>query len=497
MMEKKPWWKKPVFIATIFILFGTLGTSLFTQTGTAIAPQPISIHPKPHFLQSLGLNGEWLEQATAFSERNRGIGYISCVNETIVWASAFNGDNPGYPCQDFTKTTDGGITWNAATVPDAVNQYFSMIFALDATTAWAPLYAHQNGVMGIYRTSDGGTTWARQETAVFSSVHSFPNCVHFWDESIGWCMGDPADEYFEIYLTTDGGTTWVRIPQDNIPAPLQNEYGLIGSYCVVGDTIWFGTNLGRLYKSNDKGLHWTVSQTPLRSYLKPTFKNETHGLVFDINSVGSPTIAETSDGGQTWHSIDFTGPCFSTDLCYIPGTVNMYMSTGSSANTSGVSYSLDGGHTWMEYPDMVGIPLFALGFTQGKIGWAGTYNIDEFTAGIFKHLPGPPTPAFSIEINGGKGLTVQIQNVGDAAAATVTCDVTISGGLFISPKTFTGNQETLESGAAFTVVGAPKGIGLGLLRPLPTISVMVSCMEGIAAEKSIQAKIFLSKITLL
>ncbi len=495
-MEKKLSRKNIVVLGVILVLFGTIVTSIFAQPVSAAAPPTVPMMTKSLAPRSLFKAGEWFEQSTAFSDRNRGLNYISCVNDSIVWASAFNGDNPAYPCQDYTRTSDGGITWTPNTIPDAENLYFSMIFALDATTAWAPLYAHQNGVMGLYYTSDGGNTWVQQESAGFNLIGSFPNCVHFWDEHIGWCMGDPAGGSYEIYTTTDGGTTWVRVPQENIPDPLQEEYGLAGSYCVTGDTIWFGTNMGRLYKSIDKGLHWTVTQTPLRSYLKPTFKDEDHGLVFDINTAGSVTIAETSDGGITWQTIDFSGPCYNYDLRYIPGTVNMYISTGTTTNASGASYSLDGGHTWVEYADVVGTPMLSLGFTSGKIGWAGSYNTDEFTGGIFKYVPGDPAPAFSIDVAGGKGISVRVMNVGDATASNVTCDITIAGGLFIKPKEFTGDQATLDVGANFTVVGAPKGIGLGLLKPMPTITINVNCTGGIGATKIILAKVFFSKITL-
>ena len=35
-----------------------------------------------------------------------------------------------------------------------------------------------------------------------------------------------------------------------------------GGLKVVGDRIWFGTNQGRIYHSNDKGLTWSVTSTP-------------------------------------------------------------------------------------------------------------------------------------------------------------------------------------------------------------------------------------------
>jgi hypothetical protein len=74
--------------------------------------------------------------------------------------------------------------------------------------------------------------------------------------------------------------------------------------------------------------------------------------------------------------------------------------------------------------------------------------------------------------------------------------VTIAGGLFVKPKEFSGTQANLGIGANFTVLGAPKGIGLGFLKPMPTITINVNCTEGISATKTVEAKIFFSKITL-
>jgi hypothetical protein len=91
---------------------------------------------------------------------------------------------------------------------------------------------------------------------------------------------------------------------------------------------------------------------------------------------------------------------------------------------------------------------------------------------------------------------VTINNVGEANATDVTCDITIEGGLVIKPKDFSGSQPNLGVAQNFTVVGAPKGIGLGFLTPIPTIKISVNCTEGIGATKTVPAKIFFSKITL-
>jgi photosystem II stability/assembly factor-like uncharacterized protein len=440
---------------------------------------------------------EWMEQATGFPDASRGINYVCCVDENIVWAVAYDGLSTSAPCQDFTKTLNGGDLWTPGFINDADGLRSSMIFALDEYKAWVPMWAASGGVQGIYYTSDGGSTWDRQTTASYSDPASFPNCVHFWDENNGWCMGDPIDGYFEIYTTTDGGVTWTRVPQADIPDPLSGEWGVVGYYDVIGDTVWYGTNVGRVYKSIDRGLHWTVAQTTLSAYIKPTFKDANHGLVIDLNSAANALLAETSDGGATWTSISYTGPCYDSDMKYLPGTDNMYISTGAASGKSGASYSLDGGHTWVDYVEQVGLQMMDLDFVAGKIGWAGAFNDDELTGGIWKHTPSEnPQPVLTISVQGGKGFTVTINNVGEANATDVTCDITIEGGLVIKPKDFSGSQPNLGVAQNFTVVGAPKGIGLGFLTPIPTIKISVNCTEGIGATKTVPAKIFFSKITL-
>jgi photosystem II stability/assembly factor-like uncharacterized protein len=374
--------KNKALIEAVVVIAVTLA---FITPVTAIAPKTQAVQNLNHGTLA---RAEWIEQATGFSEPSRGISYIYCVNENIVWATAYNGLAPRDPCQDYTKTTDGGNNWIPNTVPSADGLSFAMIFALDANTAWAPMYAASGGTQGIYYTSNGGSTWTRQSSADFNSAGAFPDCVHFWDANIGWCLGDPVGGYYEIYTTTDGGTTWTRVPSSDIPAPLAGEFGVVGYYCVLGDTIWFGTNMGRIYKSTDRGFHWTVAQTTLSAYIKPAFNNANHGLAIDLNADGVAMLSETNDGGATWADLTFSGPCHDYDLNYMPGTDNVFVSTGANSGDEGASYSIDGGHSWTSWSEMDTIQCLQNGFTTNAIGWAGNFNTDETTGGIFKHVPG-------------------------------------------------------------------------------------------------------------
>jgi photosystem II stability/assembly factor-like uncharacterized protein len=365
-----------------------------------IQPTTTKLTPYSKLHQMLNLDAGWVEQASGFWVANRGIHYMYAVNENVVWAVGYDGSGSSAPVQEFTRTTNGGDQWVADLIDGAPSGGdTAMIFALDDMTAWVPI--HTGNPQGIWKTTDGGNTWAQQTTADFTG--GFPNTVHFWDENIGWCMGDPVGGYYEIYTTTDGGDNWVRVPSSNIPAPSSSiEYGVVGYYDVIGDTVWFGTQDanygGRVFKSIDRGHNWTVSSVIFApgSYVDIRFKDALNGLAMDKNFEVA-ALAETSDGGLTWTPITQSGMCYAADFDYVPETPNMYVSTGVNTNDplwQGASYSLDGGHSWTSWTEMEGIQLFGTSWVAGQIGWAGTFNVDETTGGVYKYSS-PPIADFT------------------------------------------------------------------------------------------------------
>jgi hypothetical protein len=447
--------------------------------------------------------GEWTPQASGFTTASRGIRFLDAVDNMTAWAISYDGSGGNEATTDFTMTTDGGNIWTPNYILASAGYGLGNIWGLSGTVAYASLF-NQNGaqdtVCGAYKTANGGSTWIQ----LGHYPISFCNNVIFWNENDGVVLGDTLDGYFEDYYTSDGGTTWTRVPQANYSglAAQSGEGGWTGVVDAVGDTVIFGTNLGNVYISHDRGHTWFASYSGASTgglnggVNDLAFKDGTHGLVAHDNGV-TYDLFETMDGGVSWAPVTYSGTCYSSGLAYLPGTANKYVSTGAATGSSGASYSLDGGHTWTNYDDMANIQMLSTDFVAGEIGWAGGFNTDDVTGGMFKHMPSSnPEPAFSIGIVGGKGFTVTIKNIGDGAATNVTCDVTIEGGLFIKPKAFSGTQATLGNGANFTLVGAPKGIGLGILKPKPTIKINVNCAEGIGATYTVQAKIFFSKVTI-
>jgi photosystem II stability/assembly factor-like uncharacterized protein len=325
-------------------------------------------------------NGTWSAQSTKFPADTWGIKYIDVVDKDVVWATPYDGSGGNVKSQLFTRTTNGGTNWNVGIINDAEGLVPAMICGVTGDKAYVPMYRDSgNKPQGIYYTEDGGANWTRQESAAFSSSASFPNVVHFFNENDGYCQGDPVDGYFEIYTTTDGGTTWTRVPQENIPAPLTGEWGVLGYADVSGDNVWFGTQKGRVYSSTDKGLTWQVGATSFTSYTDVVFSDAKNGLAMlkDTEKANNGALAKTTDGGLTWTDMTPVGSVFTNDIAYVPGTISTFVSTGAKLDSDdlGGSYSFDGGQTWEVWGDnMENVQMLATDWASSKKGWAGSFT---------------------------------------------------------------------------------------------------------------------------
>ena len=314
-------------------------------------------------------SGAWILQNSNFDAGSTGINYLSIVDENVVWGTAFDGTGNGINIQKFTKTTNGGDTWEYSEI-DIGNAELgiSMIHALDAQTAWLVAYPRgANQIGGIFKTIDGGLTWSRQDSANYDSSSSFANVVYFWDENVGFAQGDPLSTEFELYVTNDGGDNWNAVPGSSIPNPLGGEYGYTRQIEVVDDNVWFSTNNGRIYHSIDRGNNWTVYQSPISDFGSAevngnlSFADSQNGVIID----NSGNVYRSTNAGASWTQISTTGPVYTSGLCFIEGT-NTIFSTGG-----GSSFSNDGGYSWN--PIDTSTHLY-VDFHDENIGWSGGWT---------------------------------------------------------------------------------------------------------------------------
>ncbi len=143
------------------------------------------------------------------------------------------------------KSTNGGNTWSALSLPDTVG---------------GAIYFHDNnngfisGIGEIYKTGNGGATW----TTVATEGVSFLD-YYFVNVSTGIAAAY-ADSYRCIWRTTDGGLTWSNVYHEQ-------------NYFI--NSVWF----------TDENSGWAAGY-------------------YEKNGKGKlPVIIHTSDGGLTWQNV--------------------------------------------------------------------------------------------------------------------------------------------------------------------------------------------------
>lgn len=342
----------------------------------------------------------WSEKATGFTAANRTLSSISIVNTSVIWAIALdNSAAPDYTIKEFTKSTDGGETWTPGTINLGANTSglgITSISAISDQIAWISAAPDVSDFGGVWKTIDGGLTWTKQTTALFNNaIDSYTSFVHFWDASNGVTGGDTENGTFEIYTTSNGGNNWNRVIGANIPSSLVGEMGYVGVTSVVGNIFWFGTSAGRIFKSIDKGLSWTVTQTPSTDFNlgldRFTFSDANNGLFMDHNN--TTTLYKTTDGGNNWTSITTPG-FYKTNIAYIPGTSTVI--AGAAANPFSSSYSTDNGSTWTTIDS--GVFHGTLAFLNDSFGFSAGINTNATTGGISKFAGLPlKTPSFEAD----------------------------------------------------------------------------------------------------
>lgn len=285
-------------------------------------------------------NAQWQKQIVDTKASLRG---LSVVSEKIVWASGTGGT--------FLKTVDGGKSWTVGKVPDAEKLDFRDIEAFDADTAYV-LSIGEGESSRIYKTTDGGKTWKMQ----FKNTNpkAFFDALAFWDKTHGIAMSDPVDGKY-VLLETSDGENWKPMMTDKMANAKQGEAAFAASgTCILtqGKNNVFlvsGGNDARVFRSNNRGLSWFVTDTPFTKgtpgsgIFSIAMYDKKRGVIVGGNyekpDESTNNAAWTNNGGKWW--VPASGL-----RGYRSGVAFIDKNTVIAVGTNGSDISFNGGGTW-------------------------------------------------------------------------------------------------------------------------------------------------------
>ncbi len=272
---------------------------------------------------AVGINGSifhsadggltWERQESHTSSFLMGVDFL---NGSLGWYAGYDGA-VGF-------TTDGGQTWtlvDAGTTEDLND--------VEVVTSQVVYIVGQNGFAAM--TVNGGTTWSPLNTGTTNDLKS----VEFYNGNFGIAVGENGT----ILRTFTAGLLW----EDVSGATTNKLYDV-----AFRDSLHiFAVGVdGTLLYSEDAGATWTVlnSGTGLDLY-RISFASETEGWIAGGGTDAS-VLLHTTDGGQTWETVDLHSDLAVWGLDVIQLDRGDYL--GIAASNGGALYRYSTQPTWPE-----------------------------------------------------------------------------------------------------------------------------------------------------
>jgi len=202
---------------------------------------------------------------------------IDPLNPDVIYVGTgeANGGHNNFPGGGVFKSTDAGSSWNYIGLYETVSIGRILIDPLNSNVVYLAAvgsYFSPNPQRGVFKSTDGGTTW-NQSLFVSDSTGTIdiimdpsdPNKIMaaMWERVRRPTSSHLYGPSSGIYKTTDGGTNWNLIPPSTgLPNSNSQNVGRIGLAIsksnpeIVYSLYTNGSQIISLFKSNNFGDNW-------------------------------------------------------------------------------------------------------------------------------------------------------------------------------------------------------------------------------------------------
>jgi hypothetical protein len=164
---------------------------------------------------------------------------VSPTDPNVVWVGTGDASctRSAYWGDGIYKTTDGGKTWANLGLKDSQHISRIVIDPKNPDTGWVAAMGHlytPNEERGVFKTTDGGKTWKKvlylsDKTGAIDLVINQQNpkilyAAMYQCRRYGWRIADGGPES-GIFQSVDGGNSWVKL-QGGLPAGPVGRIGL-------------------------------------------------------------------------------------------------------------------------------------------------------------------------------------------------------------------------------------------------------------------------------
>jgi photosystem II stability/assembly factor-like uncharacterized protein len=301
----------------------------------------------------------WKPLWDKFPEASAAVGAVAVApsNHDIVYAGTGETNIRGNVVtgNGLYKSTDAGKTWAYAGLRDTQVIGRIIVDPKDPNRLFVAALGHifgPNAERGIFRSTDGGTTWTKvlyvddktgAADVAFQPGNPQVMYAGMWQAyRHPWVMesGGPGSGLFK---STDGGTTWTRLTGNGLPQGILGRVNVAPTSNPNRVYAMIEATKGGLYRSDDGGNTWALinDRNDYRQrawYFNTVFADPKDP---DVVYVMNTAAYRSKDGGKTFKP--FRLPHGDAHELWIDPTDPKRMING---NDGGATITVDGGDTW-------------------------------------------------------------------------------------------------------------------------------------------------------